>query len=519
MPVFTTACPRNCYSTCTARVHVEDGRIVRLEPHTGNHATPEGVCLKGLSYVERTHSPDRLLHPLRRRPGTSEHTRISWDGALDTIAGKLERARDALGPQSIFFYAASGTKGLLNQVSHDFWRLFGGYTTTYGDLCWPAGLEATRLTLGENKHSDPADVARAKLIVMWGKNPAETNIHQTIFINDALEAGGRLVVIDPRRTETAERAHLLIQPRPGTDGALALGLAHLLVRRGQIDDAFIANHVLGFDAYREMIEAYPPERVAAITGVSRVDVERLAELIGAQSPVTINAGFGMQRYVNSGQTMRAIIALLAITGNIGKPGAGWVFANLTSHIFGEVKDPVGFYPPSEPDGVVRVSVSTALLGRQMLEMKGLLQRPLRFHFFDIHARLMKSGAVAHVGLESAPALEIYCQELLASHDQCQAIVDRVLVVYVETTINVREQALEHFGRGLAIDSSLTDPRYRGFDARERIEPVRRDEKKARQVSRAAEGKGQKRTNGQLGRVAAMASILGSSKSPRRFLHW
>ena len=102
------------------------------------------------------------------------------------------------------------------------------------------------------------------------------------------------------------------------------------------------------------------------------------------------------------------------------------------------------------------------------------------------------GAAAVLELESAPALEIYRQELLASHDQCQAIVDRVLVVYVETTINVREQALEHFGRGLAIDSSLTDPRYRGFDARERIEPVRRDEKKARQVSRAAEGKGQKR---------------------------
>ncbi|TDI45127.1 MAG: hypothetical protein E2P02_08110 [Acidobacteria bacterium] len=209
---------------CTARVHVEDGRIVRLEPHTGNLATPEGVCLKGLSYVERTHSPDRLLYPLRRRPRTFEHTRISWDEALDTIAEKLERARDTLGPPSVFFYAASGTKGLLNQVSHDFWRLFGGYTTTYGDLCWPAGLEATRLTLGENKHSDPTDLARAKLIVMWGKNPAETNIHQTVFINDALEAGGTLVVIDPRRTETAERADLLIQPRPGTDGALALGL-------------------------------------------------------------------------------------------------------------------------------------------------------------------------------------------------------------------------------------------------------------------------------------------------------
>ncbi len=368
MPVYTTACPRNCYSTCTARVHVEDGRIVRLEPHTGNLATPEGVCLKGLSYVERTHSPDRLLYPLLRRPDTYEHTRITWDEALDTIAGKIERARDTLGPQSVFFYAASGTKGLLNQVSHDFWRLFGGYTTTYGDLCWPAGLEATRLTLGENKHSDPTDLARAKLIVMWGKIRRRPTSIKPSSSTTRSRPGAPWWSSTPVAPRPPSALICSSNPVPGRTGHW-LGLAHLIVRNRRIDDTFIANHVLGFDAYREMIEAYPPERVAAITGVSREDVERLAELIGAQFPVTINAGFGMQRYVNRGQTMRAIIALLAITGNIGKPVAGWVFANLTSHIFAEVKDPVDFYPPSEPDGVVRVSVSTALLGRTMLEQR------------------------------------------------------------------------------------------------------------------------------------------------------
>ena len=160
MPVFTTACPRNCYSTCAMRVHVEDGKLRRIEPHPDNRATPEGVCLKGLSYVERVVSPDRLLHPLRRTPdGEFEH--ITWDAALDEIAGRLRRIREESGPRAVLYYAASGTKGLLNRVGSAFWRLYGGCTTTYGDLCWPAGLEATRLTLGDNKHSAPWDLANA----------------------------------------------------------------------------------------------------------------------------------------------------------------------------------------------------------------------------------------------------------------------------------------------------------------------------------------------------------------------
>jgi anaerobic selenocysteine-containing dehydrogenase len=346
---------------------VEGGRIRRIEPHPDNRATPEGVCLKGLSYVERVYSPDRLLHPLYRRPGSQGFERVTWDEALDVIVERLLAIRRESGPQSVLYYAGSGTKGLLNAVGMEFWRLFGGCTTTYGDLCWPAGLEATRLTLGENKHSAPWDIANARLIIMWGKNAAETNLHQMPFVERALESGARLVVVDPRRTQTAERASLLIQPRPGTDGALALAVANLIVEHGHVDRDFVDRHVLGFDEFAALVREYTPERAAEIAEVPESSVYRLAELIGTLPPVTICPGFGMQRYTNSGQTMRALLGLLAITGNIGRRGAGWVYANLQSHIFDEVKDPIASFPPAEPDGAVRVSISTARLGRDMLE--------------------------------------------------------------------------------------------------------------------------------------------------------
>jgi anaerobic selenocysteine-containing dehydrogenase len=363
---FSTACPRNCYSTCGMRVTVAEGRLRRIEPHPGNHATPNGLCLKGLSYAERVASPDRLLHPLKRVPGTSDFRRASWDDALDTIAVSLARLRDQHGPQSVLYYAGSGTKGLLNDVGAGFWRLFGGCTTTYGDLCWPAGLEATRLTLGGNEHNAPWDLANARLIVLWGKNPAETNVHQMPFLEQALASGATLVVVDPRRTETAERASLLVQPRPGTDGAIALAVARELIDRDRIDAGFVARHVHGFDAFRDLVRERTPAWAADVAGVPEAQIRHLADLLGSIRPATICAGFGMQRYTNSGQALRAILALLALTGNIGRPGAGWVFANLRTQIFGHLRDPLACYPPEKPDGVVRVSISTALLGPQML---------------------------------------------------------------------------------------------------------------------------------------------------------
>ncbi len=346
--IFTTACPRNCYSTCSLRVEVRGGRLRRIEAHPLNRATPEGPCLKGLSYLERVSSPERILHPLLRRRGSEAFERVGWETAFDLITDKLRTTRKEFGPQSVLYYSASGTKGLMNGVGMAFWRLFGGCTTTFGDLCWPAGLEATRLTLGENKHNAPWDIENARLILMWGKNAAETNVHQTVFVNRALQNGAKLVVIDPRRTETAERADLLLQPRPGTDGALALAVAH---HSGARELARLRVHRAAGHGIRRVRRAdreCPPEWAARICCIPEEQIRELARLLGTITPATINAGFGMQRYSNSGQTMRAIIALLALTGNIGKKGAGWIFADLQSHIFDAVKDPIAFYPPGEP---------------------------------------------------------------------------------------------------------------------------------------------------------------------------
>jgi anaerobic selenocysteine-containing dehydrogenase len=350
------------------KVEVEGQRIVRVEILPLNKATAAGPCLKGLSYVERVHSAERILFPMRKlRDGS--FARISWDEALDEIVSRLKDFRERFGARSVLYYQASGTKGLLNGVGASFWRLFGGYTGTYGDLCWPAGLEATRLTLGDNKHNAPWDLENARLIVLWGKNPAETNVQQMLAIDRAQESGARLVVVDPRRTLSAERAELLIQPRPGTDGALALGLARILIERGWIDRDFVDNYILGFSRFAEIVEDYSLERVSAITDVPAAAISRLAEMMGNVEPMSVCAGFGMQRYTNSGQTMRAILALVTLTGNIGKPGAGWIYANLQSAVFDLVKDPVAFFPPQEDDGVARISISTARLGPDMMAQK------------------------------------------------------------------------------------------------------------------------------------------------------
>ena len=367
MPIFTTACPRNCYSTCTMRVHVRDGRVRTIEPHADNRATPQGVCLKGLSYVERIISPDRIIYPLLKKNSDKSFERISWNRVFDILGEKLTDLKQSYGPQSILFYHGSGTKGLLNEVSMNFWRLFGGCTTTYGDLCWPAGLEATRLSLGENKHNVPWDIAEAKLIILWGKNPAETNIHQMLYIDKALQNGGKLIVIDPRRTQSSERAEMLLQPRPGTDGALALALANILIHNGWIDHAFVDKYVQGFSQFRESVKKMPVKKAAEITDLSEDSIYRIAEYIGKIKPLTINAGYGMQRYTNSGQTIRALITLLALTGNIGKSGSGWIYANLQSHIFDKLKDPLALYPPDDADDKVRVSISTSMLGQSILQ--------------------------------------------------------------------------------------------------------------------------------------------------------
>ncbi|RXQ88831.1 hypothetical protein EO244_14980 [Ancylomarina salipaludis] len=366
MKLISSACPRNCYSTCSLKVRVENNRICGIEPHSENKATPEGPCIKGLAYVERANSKDRILYP-QKRVAEGKYQRISWDEALDCIAENLSNCKEQFGPHSVLYFASSGMSGLLNGVSTSFWKLFGGATTTYGNLCWPAGLEATRLCLGANKHNAPWDLEHAKLIVLWGKNPAETNIQEMIPIEKAQEKGAQFIVIDPRRTPSAERANSLFQVKSGTDAALALGLAREIIKNDWIDHDFIEKNVLGFEQFKERAEAYTPEKVSQICRISETSIRHLAKQIGTIKPMTLIPGYGMQRYENGGQTTRCLLALSVITGNIGKQGACWHYANLQSYVFDDLKEPLSYFPGCEHPSFRR-KVSVAKLGEDLLKL-------------------------------------------------------------------------------------------------------------------------------------------------------
>ncbi len=362
---FSTACPRNCYSTCSFKVRIKDGEVIGIDPHAGNRATSEGPCIKGLAYIERANSPDRILYPLKKKDN-GQFERISWTETMDLLAGKLKKFKKEHGPHSVLYYAASGMSGLLNGVSTAFWKLYGGATTTYGNLCWPAGLEATRLTLGENKHNAPWDLENSKLIVFWGKNPAESNIQEMLAVEKAQEQGAQVVVIDPRRTPSTDRAQFLYHVKAGTDAVLALAIARELIANKWIDKDFIDQHVLGFDLFNDSIQDYSLEKAATICRIPAEAIHQLAEMIGQSTAMTIIPGYGMQRYANGGQTIRCILAIQVLTGQLGKPGAGWHYANLQSYVFDEIKEPESYYPGCE-DPVFRRSISMATLGEDILK--------------------------------------------------------------------------------------------------------------------------------------------------------
>lgn len=368
MTEFSTACPRNCYSSCSFKARVENGKLVSVAPHPDNLATAEGPCIKGLSYVERVQSEGRILYPLKKNQ-QGKFERISWEEALQIIADKLQFLKEKFGSQSVLFYESSGMSGLTNGFSTKFWKLYGGATTTYGNLCWPAGLEAVRLTLGENKHNVPWDLENAKLIILWGKNPAETNIHQMVFIEKAQAKGAKVVVIDPRRTASSDRADLIIQPQPGTDAALALALANFLIQNKKYDKAFVEKNVFGFEEFKTSVKKWTLAKAADISKVPLLFLEELANDLATTKPMTLVPGYGMQRFSNGGQTIRALLTLSVISGNIGKAGACFHYANLQSYILDKVKEPQSYYPEIEADPVFRRTVSKAKLGEDMLSQQ------------------------------------------------------------------------------------------------------------------------------------------------------
>jgi len=310
------ACPHDCPDTCALVTTVQDGVAVKLQGNPAHPHTGGVLCTKVSRYLERSVHPERLLHPMKRSgpKGSGQFERISWDEALDAIAGRLGQlaAHDA---SSVLPYSYAGTMGLVQGESMDrrfFHKL--GASLLDRTICSTAGGEAMALTLGGKVGMRVEFFAEAKLILIWGSNSIGSNLHFWRHAQAAKRAGARLVCIDPRKTETADKCDEHIALLPGTDGALALALMHELIVHDGLDHDYIARYTVGWDALRERALQWPPSRAAAVCGVPEAQIVALARDYGQTKPAAIRLNYGMQRVRGGGNAARAVACLPALTG-------------------------------------------------------------------------------------------------------------------------------------------------------------------------------------------------------------
>ena len=352
-PVTTVrgACPHDCPDTCALKISVQAGRVIKVAGDPDHPPTHGALCTKVSRYAERTYHAERVLTPLKRvgPKGAGQFVPVSWDEALGDIAARL-MAIAGRDPQAILPYSYAGTMGLLqgeSMAARFFHRL--GASLLDRTICSSAGGEALAATYGGKLGMHLEHYADARLIIVWGSNSIASNLHFWTFAQQAKRAGAKLICIDPRRTETADKCHQHIALLPGTDGALALGLMHELINQGWLDDDYIARHVDGFDALRPEALAWPPERVAQVCGITADEVRGLARDYAQTQPAAIRLNYGMQRCHGGGNAVRLIALLPCLTGAWRQRGGGLLLS--ASGWFKQARDDAALQRPDLLAGV------------------------------------------------------------------------------------------------------------------------------------------------------------------------
>ena len=323
--VHKIVCPHDCPDTCVATVEVENGRAIKIGGDHDHAFTQGFLCAKVNQYLDRVYSPDRILHPLKRtgKKGEGKFEQISWDEALDTIAASFRRVSDAHGPQSILPYSYAGNSGMIHYGSLDR-RFFASIGASLLDrtICASAGSEGYKAVMGATVGFDPEKIGNSKLIVAWGANIVSSNVHLWPFIEAARKKGTRLITVDPYRSRTAEKSDWHIAPLPGTDGALALAVMHVLFRDGLTDDDYITKHTLGVDELKARAQGWTPARAAVETGVTADVIEKFAREYGTTRPSAIRINYGLNRAAGGGNAVRLITCLPALVGDWRHVGGG-----------------------------------------------------------------------------------------------------------------------------------------------------------------------------------------------------
>ncbi len=317
------ACPHDCPDTCSLLTTVAGGIAIKVQGNPDHPHTDGALCTKVSRYTERTYHPERVLHPLKRvgPKGAGQFERVSWDTALQDIATRLKaianRGPDAA--QAILPYSYAGTMGLVQGDSMSarfFYRL--GASLLGRTICSTAGGEGLVQTLGGKVGMRVEFFAESRLILIWGSNSIASNLHFWRYAQAAKRNGARLICIDPRKSETAEKCHEHIALLPGTDGALALAVMHELIVNDWLDHDYLARYTLGWDLLRERALQWTPERAAQLCGILPEQIRSLAKDYGASvasgEPAAIRMNYGMQRVHGGGNAVRLIASLPALIG-------------------------------------------------------------------------------------------------------------------------------------------------------------------------------------------------------------
>jgi anaerobic selenocysteine-containing dehydrogenase len=326
--VVNGACPHDCPDTCALQVHVQGQQVIKVVGRNDHPSTHGALCTKVSRYAERTHHAERLLHPMKRVSLKTEpprFERISWSEALQTIAARFNAIEDK---QRIQPYSYAGTMGLLQggSMADRLWNRLGA-ARLERTICASAGAAGLTAAYGHRIGMHLRHFADAQLILIWGSNSIASNLHFWTYANQAKRNGAKLICIDPRRTETADKCHQHLALRPGSDGALALALMHELIRNDWLDLDYIGLAVEGFEGLRARALEWSPERAAPITGLSVEEIRTLARDYASTRPAAIRLNYGMQRVRGGGNAVRLIALLPCLIGAWKQQGGGLLLSS------------------------------------------------------------------------------------------------------------------------------------------------------------------------------------------------
>ena len=364
--VVRAACPHDCPDTCAMQVTVQGGRVLRVQGDAAHPTTHGALCTKVSRYAERSYHPERVLQPLKRigSKGAGQFEPVGWDQALDDIAARL-KAIAARDPQAVLPYSYAGTMGLVQgeSLSARFFHKLGA-SRLDRTICASAGGEALVATYGAKVGMHVEHFAESRLILIWGSNSIASNLHFWTFAQAAKRAGAQLVCIDPRRTETADKCHEHLALLPGSDGALALGLMHELIRNDWLDHDYLGRHVHGWPALRERALQWPAERAAAVCGLDAGQVVSLARDYGRTRPAAIRLNYGMQRARGGGNAVRLIALLPCLVGAWRHRAGGLLLS--ASGWFAPVRDEFALQRPDLLAGRQPRVVNMSTIGDDLL---------------------------------------------------------------------------------------------------------------------------------------------------------